>query len=130
MIAAGASFRVTKNRLAKIALKGTRYENLTDLFNGPTAVALSQDAVAGAKTAVEFAKSNDKLVIIGGGLGDNALDASAVQALAKLPSLDELRAGLVAMIQTPATRMAGVLQAPAGQLARVVAAYARKDEAA
>ncbi|MGP1396332.1 MAG: 50S ribosomal protein L10 [Inquilinaceae bacterium] len=130
MIAAGASFRVTKNRLAKIALKGTRYENLTDLFNGPTAVALSQDAVAGAKTAVEFAKSNEKLVIIGGGLGDKALDASAVQALAKLPSLDELRASLVAMIQTPATRMAGVLQAPAGQLARVVAAYARKDEAA
>ena len=130
MRAAGASFRVTKNRLARIALKGTRYESLDDLFRGPTAVAVSQDPVAAAKVAVEFAKKNDKLSIVGGGLGDRVLDAAGVETLAKLPSIDELRARIIGMIQTPATRVAGVLQAPAGQLARVINAYATKDEAA
>ena len=130
MYQAGANFRVTKNRLARIALKGTRFEDLDDLFTGPTAVAFSEDPVAAAKVAVEFAKKNDKLTIVGGSLGDQKLDIAGVEALAKLPSLDELRGKLVGMIQTPATRIAGVVQAPAGQLARVFGAYARKDEAA
>jgi len=130
MLAAGASFRVTKNRLARIALQGTQFEHLADLFTGPTAIAFSQDAVAAAKVAVEYAKKNEKLQIIGGGLGPQLLDQKGVEALASLPSLDELRAKLVGMIQTPATRIAGVLQAPAGQLARVIGAYAKKDEAA
>lgn len=127
---AGAGFRVTKNRLAKIALEGTPYESIADLFTGPTAIAYSTDPVAAAKVSVEYAKKNEKLVILGGSMGATALDKAGVEALAKLPSLDELRAKLVGMIQTPATRVAGVLQAPAGQLARVFGAYARKDEAA
>ncbi|MEE8272327.1 MAG: 50S ribosomal protein L10 [Alphaproteobacteria bacterium] len=130
MRAAGATFSVTKNRLARIALKGTKFEGLNDMFTGPTAVAFSADPVAAAKVAVEYAKKNTKLTIIGGGLGEQSLDQSAVEALARLPSLDELRATIVAMIQTPATRIAGVLQAPAGQLARVINAYAQKDDAA
>ena len=93
-------------------------------------LSFSADPVAAAKVAVEYAKKNTKLTIIGGGLGEQSLDQSAVEALARLPSLDELRATIVAMIQTPATRIAGVLQAPAGQLARVINAYAQKDDAA
>lgn len=127
---AGAGFRVTKNRLARIALQGTPFEHLSDLFTGPTAIAFSSDPVAAAKVAVEYAKKNDKLVVLGGGLGDKVLDKAAVEELAKLPSLDELRAKIVGMINTPATRIAGVVQAPAGQLARVFGAYAAKDEAA
>lgn len=130
MRAAGATFRVTKNRLARIALKGTKFENLDGLFTGPTAVAFSEDPVAAAKVAVDYAKSNDKLTIIGGGLGEKELDQTGVEALAKLPSLDELRAKIVGMISTPATRIAGVLQAPGGQLARVVSAYSQKGDAA
>ncbi len=130
MYKAGANFRVTKNRLARIALKGTEFEGLADLFTGPTAVAFSEDPVAAAKVAVDFAKKNDRLVIVGGALGNKTLDTAGVEALAKLPSLNELRAQLVGMINTPATRIAGVVQAPAGQLARVFGAYARKDEAA
>ena len=130
MRAAGATFRVTKNRLARIALKGTKFENLDGLFTGPTAVAFSKDPVAAAKVAVDFAKSNDKLTVIGGGLGEKELDQTGVEALAKLPSLDELRAKIVGMINTPATRIAGVLQAPGGQLARVVSAYSQKGDAA
>ncbi len=128
--AAGASFRVTKNRLARIALKGTAFEHLSDLFTGPTAIAFSSDPVAAAKVVSDFAKKNEKLKIVGGGFGGQTLDAAGVQTMATLPSLDELRAKLVGMIQTPATRIAGVLQAPAGQLARVFGAYAKKDEAA
>ena len=128
--AAGAGFKVTKNRLARRALQGTQFEGLDGLFKGPTAVAYSKDPVAAAKAIAEFAKSNDKLQIIGAGLGDQVLDVDAVNALATLPSLDELRAKLVGMIQTPATRIAGVLQAPGGQVARVLSAYAKKDEAA
>lgn len=130
MRAAGATFRVTKNRLARIALKGTKFENLDGLFTGPTAVAFSEDPVAAAKVAVDFAKANDKLTIVGGGLGEKELDKTGVEALAKLPSLDELRAKIVGMINTPATRIAGVLQAPGGQLARVVSAYSQKGDAA
>lgn len=127
---AGASLKVAKNRLVKIALKGTDAEHISDLFQGPTVIAYSADPVAAPKIATEFAKTNDKLVILGGSFGTTALDASGVEALAKMPSLDELRAKIVGMINTPATRIAGVLQAPAGQLARVFGAYAEKDQAA
>ncbi len=127
---AGASFKVTKNRLTRLALKGTKFEHLSDLFNGPTAIAYSDDPVAAARIAVKFADSNDKFFVLGGGLDEQALDVSAVTALAKLPSLDELRGKLVGMIQTPATRIASVTQAPAGQLARVFSARAEKGEAA
>jgi len=127
---AGAGYKVTKNRLAKLALAGTTYEPISDLFNGPTAIAYSADPVAAARVAVNFAKENDKLVVIGGAMGETLLDESAVKALADLPSLDELRGKIVGMLNTPATRVAGVLQAPAGQLARVLGAYANQGEAA
>ena len=127
---AGAGYKVTKNRLAKLALAGTTYEPISDLFNGPTAIAYSADPVAAARVAVNYAKENDKLVVIGGAMGETLLDESAVKALADLPSLDELRGKIVGMLNTPATRVAGVLQAPAGQLARVLGAYANQGEAA
>jgi large subunit ribosomal protein L10 len=125
---AGASFRVTKNRLAKRALDGTPFASLAPLFTGPTAVAYSRDPVAAAKAAVTFANRNDKLTIVGGGLPGQALDAAEVKALATLPSLDELRGKIIGLIQAPATKLAGLLQAPAGQLARVLAAHADKSE--
>lgn len=127
MRGAGASFKVTKNRLTRLALDGTSYVGLAPLFVGPTAIAYSRDPVAAARVAAKYAKTNDKLVILGGALGTNVLNPDGIKALADLPSLDELRARLVGMISTPATRIAGVLQAPAGQLARVFAAYADKD---
>ncbi|HEY8351614.1 MAG TPA: 50S ribosomal protein L10 [Sphingomonadales bacterium] len=127
---AGASFKVTKNRLAKLALQGTPSEPIADLLTGPTAIGYSDDPVAAPRVLVDFAKTNDKLKILGGVMGGTALDANGVKALAELPSLDELRAKLVGMIQTPATRIAGVVQAPAGQLARVFGAYGAKSEAA
>lgn len=132
MRAAGASFKVAKNRLALLALDGTRFDGLAPLMKGPTAISWSKDPVAVAKAAVDFAKTNDKFVLIGGALGTQMLDVSGVKALAELPSLDALRAKLLGMLNTPATRIAGVLQAPAGQLARVFAAYAdaNKSEAA
>lgn len=129
MRAAGVTFKVAKNRLATLALEGTRFDGLAPMLKGPTALAWSADPVAVAKTAVEFAKTNEKFVLIGGALGAQTLDVSGLKALAELPSLDALRAGLVGMIQTPATRIAGVLQAPAGQLARVFGAYANKNGA-
>ena len=125
---AGASFRVTKNRLAKIALMGTKFESLADRFTGPTAIAVSEDPVAAAKIAVEFANKNEKLEILCGALDDEALDADAVKALAKLPSLDELRGTIIGLIQAPATKIAGVLQAPGGQLARVFSAYGASED--
>ncbi len=127
---AGASYKVTKNRLAKLALAGTPYEPITDLFSGPTAIAYSADPVAAARVAVDYAKENDKLVVVGGAMGETLLDEVAVKALASLPSLDELRGKLVGLLNAPATKVAGVLQAPAGQLARVTGAYANQDEAA
>ena len=130
MRAAGVTFKVAKNRLANLALEGTRFDGIAPMLKGPTALAWSKDPVAVAKTAVEFAKTNEKFVLIGGALGTQTLDVSGLKALAELPSLDTLRAGLLGMIQTPATRIAGVLQAPAGQLARVFGAYAKKDETA
>jgi len=127
---AGAKFKVTKNRLTRLALEGTQFQGISDLFKGPTAMAYSADPVAAAKVAVEFSKQNEKLILVGGALGTQPLDAEGVKALATLPSLDELRAKLVGMISTPATRIAGVLQAPAGQIARVIGAHASKGEAA
>lgn len=130
MRTAGASYRVTKNRLVKRALEGTEFAALAPLFTGPTAVAYSRDPVAAAKAAVAFANRNDKLTIVGGGLNGEPLDAAAVRALATLPSLDELRGKIVGLLQAPATKLAGLLQAPAGQLARVVAAHANQGGAA
>lgn len=130
MRAAGATYKVAKNRLTHLALEGTRFEGIAPMLTGPIALAWSTDPVAVAKTAVEFAKTNDKFVLIGGALGTQMLDADGIKALAELPSLDELRARLVGMISTPATRIAGILQAPAAQLARVFGAFAKKDETA
>lgn len=127
---AGASFRVTKNRLTKLALDGTPCDGIKDLFSGPTAIAYSDDPVAAPKVVANYAKENEKLVILGGVMGDRVLDVDGVKQLAELPSLDELRGKIVGMISTPATRIAGVTQAPAGQLARVLGAYAAKGEAA
>ncbi|MGI9498825.1 MAG: 50S ribosomal protein L10 [Geminicoccaceae bacterium] len=123
---AGAKFRVTKNRLAKIALAETAFDPLVGLFTGPTAIAYSDDPVAAPKAVVDFAKKNDKLVVVGGGLDGNLLSAEEVKALASLPSLDELRAKIIGMISTPAQRIASVLQAPAGQVARVLSAHAEQ----
>ena len=127
---AGGTVKVAKNRLARIALQGTESEKIIDLFTGQTLVAYSEDPVAAPKVASDFAKGNDKLVILGGAMGATALNADGVKALATLPSLDELRARLVGMIATPATRIAQVVNAPAASVARVIGAYARKDEAA
>ena len=129
MRAAGASFRVAKNRLAVRALKGTPIEGITDLFKGPTGIAVSNDPVAAAKVSAAYAKDNDKLVILGGSVGTTTLDANGVKALATLPSLDELRGKIVGLLVAPATKIAGVVQAPAGQLARVLAAYSKKEAA-
>ena len=129
MKAAGATYKVAKNRLASRALDGTRFQAIQPLLKGPTALAWSMDAVAVAKTAVDFAKTNDKFVILGGALGPQELSPDGVKSLAALPSLDMLRAQLVGLIQTPATRIAGVVAAPAAQLARVLKAYAEKDTA-
>lgn len=127
---AGASFKVTKNRLTRLALQGTKFEGLTDLFTGPTAVAVSDDPVAAARVVVDYAKKNDKLVVIGGAMGEQQLDVSGVKALASLPSLDELRGKLVGLLNAPATKIAGVLQAPAGQVARVLSARGQQSDAA
>jgi large subunit ribosomal protein L10 len=130
MRAAGVTFKVAKNRLAHLALEGTPFGGLKPLLKGPTALAWSEDPVAAAKATVEFARTNDKLVLIGGALGAQTLDASGVRALAELPNLDQLRARIVGMLSTPATRVACVLQGSAGQLARVFGAFARKSEEA
>jgi len=129
MRAAGASFRVAKNRLAVRALKGTPIEGISDLFKGPTGIAVSNDPVAASKVAAAYAKDNDKLVILGGSVGVTTLDANGVKALATLPSLDESRGRIVALLVAPATKIAGILAAPAGQLARVIGAYSSKEAA-
>jgi large subunit ribosomal protein L10 len=127
---AGAAVKVAKNRLATLALEGTDVAGMKDFFRGPTLIAYSSDPVTAPKIATEFAKGNEKFVVLGGALGLSMLDAKGVKALADLPSLDQLRAKLVGLLQAPATRIAGVLQAPAGQLARVINAYATKENAA
>ena len=130
MRAAGASVKVAKNRLAKIALEGTDVASISGLLKGPTLIAYSSDPVAAAKVAVDFSKTNDKLVILGGAMGATSLNVDGVKALAVLPSLDELRAKLVGLIQAPATKIAQVVNAPATKLARVFGEYAKTGEAA
>ncbi len=122
----GVDFKVSKNRLVLRALKGTRFEGIGHMLKGPVGIATSKDPVAAAKIAATFAKDNEKLIIIGGALGDKVLDKAAIEALSKLPSLDQLRGTLVGLLQTPAQRIATLAQAPAGQLARVMQAYADK----
>lgn len=126
---AGASFKVTKNRLTRLALTGTKYEGLSGLFRGPTAIAYADDPVAAAKAVVVYARKNEKLVVLGGAVGEDMLDADGVKALATLPSLDELRARLAGLLSAPATKVAGVLQAPAGQIARVISARSEQSDA-
>jgi len=127
---AQASFQITKNRLARIAIRDTRFASLDDLFRGPTAVALSFDPVAAAKVATAYAKENEKFVILGGGLGSQRLDLEGIKALATLPSIDALRGKLLGLIVAPATRIAGILQAPGGQIARVIKAHAEQTQEA
>jgi large subunit ribosomal protein L10 len=127
---AGAGFKVTKNRLARLALEGTKFEGLKSMFTGPTAIAYSADPIAAAKVAVTYANSNDKLKIVGGAMGGQVFDPAGVKALATLPSLDELRGKIVGLLAAPATKVAAVLQAPAAKLARVLNAYASKGDAA
>jgi large subunit ribosomal protein L10 len=127
---AGAGLKVVKNRLVKIALDGHPGAGAADLFEGPTAIAYSVDPVAAPKAALAYSKEREQFVLKGGWMGQTVLDANAVQALATLPSLDELRGKLIGLLQAPATKLAGVVQAPGAQLARVVAAYARSAEAA
>jgi large subunit ribosomal protein L10 len=121
---AGARYKVAKNKLALIALEGTRYEPLSDLLTGPIALATSPDPVAAAKAAVDFARTNDRLEIVGGAMGETVLDVNGVKALAELPSLDELRAKIMGLIQAPASKIARTINEPGAQLARVVGAYA------
>ena len=123
---AGATYKVTKNSLAKIATKGTVYESISDMLTGPIALASSKDPVAAAKVIAEFAKTNDKLEIVGGAMGSTLLTADGVKALATMPSLDELRAKIVGLVQAPATKLVQIIQAPAGQIARVLSAHAEK----
>ena len=126
---AGASYKVTKNNLAKLAVEGTPYAAISSMLTGPTAFATSPDPVSAAKVAVDFAKTNDKFEIVGGAMGDTLLDVAGVQGLATLPSLDELRAKILGLVQAPATKIVQIVQAPGGQLARVLAAYAEKEAA-
>ncbi len=126
---AGATYKVAKNRLAKLALKDTPYQGLEDYLVGPTALAWSADPVAAAKAAVDFAKTNDKLEIVGGAMGSTQLDAAGVLALAAMPSLNELRAKIVGLVNAPATKVAQLVNAPAAKLARVFGAYGAKEAA-
>jgi large subunit ribosomal protein L10 len=127
---AGAAVKVAKNRLAKIALDGTDVATIAPLLKGPALIAYSGDPVAAPKVAVDFAKANERFVILGGAMGKTPLDSDGIKALAALPSLDELRAKMIGLIQAPATKLAQLLNAPGAQLARVVQAYADKGEAA
>ena len=126
---AGASYKVTKNTLTLIALEGTAYASISDMLTGPTALATSADPVAAAKVAVDFAKTTDKFEIVGGAMGDTVLDVAGVRALAELPSLDQLRATIIGLIQAPATKIARTISEPGAMLARVFGAYAAKDAA-
>ena len=126
---AGATYKVAKNRLAKLAIKDTDYVGLDEFFTGPTAIASSVDPVAAAKAVVDFAKTTDKIEIVGGSMGAQVLTPEGVKALASMPSLDELRAKLIGLVQAPATKIAQLSTAPAAKLARVFGAYAAKDAA-
>ena len=123
---AGALFKVTKNRLTRLALKETKFEPLSDMFSGPTAIAYSDDPVAAAKVSVNYAKENDKLVVLGGILNEEIFDADGIKALAILPSLEELRAKLLGLLHTPATKIVQIVQTPGGQVARAISAHAEQ----
>jgi large subunit ribosomal protein L10 len=127
---AGGSVKIAKNRLAKLALKDTDNADISALFTGPTVVAYAKDPMTAPKVASAFADKNQKFVVLGGAMGKTGLDANSVKALATMPSLDQLRATLAGMLKQPATRIASILQAPGGQVARVIAAYADKGNAA
>ena len=126
---AGATYKVAKNRLAKLALNDTDYAGIEEFLTGPTGLAWSVDPVAAAKAAVDFAKSNDKLEIVGGSMGTQVLDEAGIRSLASMPSLDELRGKIVGLVNAPATKVVRTIAEPAGMLARVVGAYAAKDAA-
>lgn len=126
---AGAGFKVTKNKLTQRALAESKFKHISAMFVGPTAIAYSSDPVAVAKILAEFAKTNEKLVLLGGAFGETMLDSNAVTALSKLPSLDELRGKIIGLLQAPAQKIASILQAPGGQVARVIGAHSRKDAA-
>ena len=126
----GATYKVAKNRLACIALEGTKFEAAKSIFKGPTALICAEEPIAVAKAIIGYATSNPKLKIVGGCLDGQLLDEKAIKTLSTLPSLNELRARILGMLQTPATRLATVLQAPASQVARVVQAYSKKEQAA
>jgi len=126
---AGATYKVAKNRLAKLAIQDTDYAGIDEMFTGPTAIATSVDPVAAAKAVVDFAKTTDKIEIVGGAMGTHVLNADGIKALASMPSLDEMRGTLIGLIQAPATKIAQLTVAPASKLARVFNAYAEKDAA-
>lgn len=123
---AGATYKVAKNRLAKLAIQDTDYAGIGEFLTGPTAIAVSADPVAAAKAVVEFAKTNDKLEIVGGSMGSQVLNAEGIKALASMPSLDELRGTIIGLVQAPATKIAQLSTAPAAKLARVFGAYAKE----
>jgi len=126
---AGATCQVAKNRLVKIALEGTSYNGISDLFTGPTAIAYSEgDPVGVAKAVVDFAKDNEKFSILGGGFGDKILNDAGITALSKMPSLNDLRAKIIGLLNAPATKIVGVLQAPARNVVGVVGAYSKKED--
>jgi len=127
---AGAQFKVSKNSLAKLAIANTDYAGIGELLTGPVALATSVDPVAAAKVVIDFAKTNDKLEVVGGAMGAQVLNAEGIKALASLPSLDQLRATLIGLVQAPATKIAQLTTAPAAKLARVFGAYAATAEAA
>lgn len=126
---AGAAYKVAKNRLAKLAIQDTTYASIGDLLTGPTAIATSVDPIAAAKAVVDFAKTNDRIEIVGGAMGTQVLNAEGIKALAALPSLDELRAKVIGLVQAPATKLAQLTTAPAAKLARVFGAYAAQEAA-
>jgi large subunit ribosomal protein L10 len=127
---AGGSVKVAKNKLVQLAIKDTATADISGLLKGPTVLAYSKDPIAAAKAAVAYAKGNDKLVILGGAMGKTVLDAKGVKALAELPSLDELRASLIGLLNAPATKIARTIKEPGGQLARVIQAKASQGDAA
>lgn len=126
--AEGATFKVTKNSLAKIALKGTKFEGASDMFSGPVGVATSEDPVAAAKVAHKFAKDNEKLIILGGAFGEKVLDVKGIEALAKMPGLDEVRATIAGLIMAPARNIASVVAAPGSKVAGAVKAAGEKAQ--
>lgn len=127
---AGGAVKVSKNRLAKLALKDTDSEGVVDLLKGQTCVAYSEDPISAARVSVKYSKENEKLVILGGAMGKTVMDVNAVKALAELPSLDELRGTLIGLLQAPATKIARILKEPGSQLARILQAKSAKGEAA